>query len=63
MRQYWAEAVARIPGLRFTVEGVYQGVDTVVVNYRNQGGNLVNEVLTFPDREAIEGHGTDRVCD
>jgi ketosteroid isomerase-like protein len=63
LRRYWTEALARIPELRFTVEGVYQGVDTIVINYRNQSGNLVNEVLTFRDDPIIEGHGTYRVSD
>jgi hypothetical protein len=34
-------ALARIPDLRFTVEGVYQGIDTVVIAYRNQDDGLV----------------------
>lgn len=58
LRRYWTEAVARIPDLRFTVEGVYQGVDTIVINYRNQSGKLVNEILMFTDGAVIEGHGT-----
>jgi ketosteroid isomerase-like protein len=58
LRRYWTEAVARIPDLRFTVEGVYQGVDTIVINYRNQSGKLVNEILMFNDGAVIEGHGT-----
>ncbi|MDM4139640.1 MULTISPECIES: nuclear transport factor 2 family protein [Mycobacterium] len=63
LRRYWTEAVARIPGLRFTVEGVYQGVDTIVINYRNQSGNLVNEILTFAGDAVIEGRGTYHVVD
>jgi ketosteroid isomerase-like protein len=58
LRQYWTAAIQRIPDLRFSIEGVYQGVNTVVVNYRNQNGHLVNEVLTFQDGLVIEGHGT-----
>ncbi|ABK66307.1 nuclear transport factor 2 family protein [Mycobacterium avium subsp. hominissuis] len=58
LRQYWTAALASIPDLRFSVEGVYQGIDTVVIAYRNQNGNLVNEVLTFRDGAIIEGHGT-----
>jgi hypothetical protein len=52
-----------MPGLRFTLEGVYQGVDTIVINYRNQEGNSVSEVVTFGDDAVIEGHGTYRVPD
>lgn len=58
LRQYWITALGRIPDLRFTVEGVYQGVDTIVITYRNQNNALVNEVLRFSDNLVIEGHGT-----
>lgn len=58
LRSYWTEGLNRIPDLRFTVEAVYLGVDTVVINYRNQRGNLVNEVLVFDDGLVREGHGT-----
>lgn len=60
LRQYWLAALERIPDLRFTVEGVYQGVDTIVITYRNQSDNLVNEVLIFEGDVIVEGHGTYR---
>lgn len=62
LRQYWTEAVARIPNLRFFVDGVYEGIDTIVIAYRNQNGDSVNEVLTFRDDAVIEGHGTYRLA-
>jgi ketosteroid isomerase-like protein len=58
LRRYWTEALSRIPDLRFTVDGVYQGVDTVVIAYRNQDDGLVSEVLKFDGDQVIEGHGT-----
>jgi ketosteroid isomerase-like protein len=58
LRQYWTVALARVPDLRFTVEGVYQGIDTVVIAYRNQDDGLVSEVLKFDGGLVIEGHGT-----
>jgi hypothetical protein len=59
LRAYWVTALARIPELEFTIESVYQGINTVVINYRNQAGGLVNEVLRFTDENlVIEGHGT-----
>lgn len=59
LRRYWAGALQRIPDLHFVVEDVYRGIDTVVINYRNQKGGLVNEVLRFNDDGfVIEGHGT-----
>ena len=51
-------ALQRIPNLRFVIEGVYQGIDTIVIMYRNQDDHLVNEVLRFNDDVVIEGHGT-----
>ncbi|OBJ69726.1 DUF4440 domain-containing protein [Mycobacterium colombiense] len=62
LRQYWTEAIACIPDLRFSVDGVYQGIDTIVIAYHNQNGDLVNEVLTFRDDAVIEGHGTYRLA-
>lgn len=61
LREYWTGAVARIPDLRFSLEGVYQGIDTIVIAYRNQNGDPVNEVLIFQDGTIVEGHGTYRV--
>jgi ketosteroid isomerase-like protein len=60
LRHYWTEALARVPDLRFTVEGVYKGVETIVIAYRNQDDGLVSEVLRFADGLVIEGHGTYR---
>ncbi len=59
LRAYWSAALTRIPDLEFTVESVYRGINTIVINYRNQAGGLVNEVLRFTDENVvIEGHGT-----
>ncbi|KAA1425244.1 nuclear transport factor 2 family protein [Mumia zhuanghuii] len=58
LRAYWTEGLRRIPDLRFEVVGVYAGLDTVVINYRNQKGGLVNEVLHLRDGLVVEGHGT-----
>ncbi|MFI6026588.1 YybH family protein [Amycolatopsis magusensis] len=58
LRAYWAEGLDRIPDLRFEVVGLYLGVDSLVINYRNQKGGLVNEVLIFHGSLVIEGHGT-----
>lgn len=58
LRHYWTQALQRIPNLRFVVEGVYQGIDTIAIVYRNQEGTLVCEVLRFSGDVVIEGHGT-----
>lgn len=47
-----------MPDLHFDLLGVYVGVDTIVINYRNQKGGLVNEVLTFDGSQVSQGHGT-----
>src|SRR5882762_54101 len=49
LRDYWAHALKRIPDLHFEVVGVYAGVHTLVINYRNQLGRLVCEVLTLDE--------------
>jgi hypothetical protein len=36
----------------------YQGIDTVVIVYRNQNDGLVSEILRFDGDLVIEGHGT-----
>ena len=58
LRHYWSEGLRRIPDLHFEVVGVYVGVRTLVINYRNQRGGMVSEVLTFDGELAVEGHGT-----
>ena len=46
LREYWAEGIRRIPDLRFEVVALYTGISTLVINYRNQAGGGVAEVLT-----------------
>ena len=58
LRKYWSEGVRLIPDLRFEVLALYVGVSTLVINYRNQAGGLVSEVLTFEGPLVREGHGT-----
>jgi hypothetical protein len=58
LREYWGKGLPLIPDLHFEVVGVYAGVETIVINYRNQVGNLVCEVLRFDGDLVREGHGT-----
>jgi len=58
LRDYWTAALAKQPDLQFAVVGVYRGESTLVINYRNHRGELVNEVLTFDGGLVREGHGT-----
>jgi ketosteroid isomerase-like protein len=62
LRAYWAEGLRVFPHLRFSVVDVFAGVTALVIQYRNQRGNVVDEVLVFgEDGLVIEGHGTYRV--
>jgi len=58
LRHYWTEGLRRIPDLHFEVLGLYVGVHVLVINYRNQRGGLVSEVLRFDGPLVVEGHGT-----
>jgi hypothetical protein len=58
LAEYWQEGLRRVPDLHFEVLGAYVGVHTLVINYRNQKGTLVCEVLEFEDDVVIRGHGT-----
>jgi ketosteroid isomerase-like protein len=59
LRDYWMTALGMLPDLHFDVIGVYQGESLLVINYCNERGGLVNEVLMFDEAGLVrEGHGT-----
>jgi len=59
LRAYWAEALRLIGDLHFEIDAVYTGLDMIVINYTNQRGNKVCEVLTFADDGLVaSGQGT-----
>jgi ketosteroid isomerase-like protein len=58
LRDYWSRGIEHYPDLHFELVGVYLGVDTIVINYRNQNGALVNEILRLEGTHVVEGHGT-----
>lgn len=58
LRAYWEAGLRRIADLRLDLLALYVGVDTLVLNYRDQRGGLVNEVLRFEGGLVVEGHGT-----
>jgi hypothetical protein len=58
LRDYWTTALAALPELHFDVVGVYRGQSVLVINYRNERGRLVNEVLEFDGPRVRRGHGT-----
>ncbi len=49
LRAYWESGLEGETDLHFTVEDVRLSVDTIVINYRNQHGHAVAEVLRFRD--------------
>jgi hypothetical protein len=61
LREYWTAALKTMPDLHFEIVGVYQGESVLVINYRNQRGALVNEVLEFDGGLVRRGHGTYQV--
>lgn len=58
LRHYWTTALQALPDLHFEIVAVYRGESTLVINYRNHRGELVNEVLTFDGDRVCVGHGT-----
>lgn len=58
LRAYWTLALEKVPDLHFDLLGVYTGIDTLVLNYRNQVGGQACEVLTFRGDLVSEGHAT-----
>jgi hypothetical protein len=58
LRDYWREGLRRIPDLHFQIEGVYVGVEALVINYRNQNDRLVCEVLILDGALVTRGLGT-----
>lgn len=58
LRRYWTAALEKVPDLQFTLERVFQGVDIVVIQYRNQKKVVVDEVLIFEDGKVKQGYGT-----
>src|SRR5262249_2968986 len=58
LREYWNAALPHVPDLHFELVGAYFGVSTIVINYRNQRGDLINEVLVFDGDFVVEGHAT-----
>lgn len=64
IRGYWAAGLQRIPDLHFEIVDVYAGVSTIVINYRNQVGGMVDEVLELDgDGLVVRGAGTYPVAD
>jgi ketosteroid isomerase-like protein len=57
LRTYWGSGLEAETELHFTLEDVRFSVDTLVINYRNQRGHAVAEVLRFRDGRVCWGCG------
>ena len=58
LRDYWREGLRLNPDLHFDLEGIYVGVGALVINYRNQLGRPVCEVLILDGHLVSRGYGT-----
>jgi hypothetical protein len=58
LRAYWAKALAGNPDLGFTLEQVFGGVDAVAIQYRNQRGMQIAEILVFDGDRIRAGYAT-----
>jgi hypothetical protein len=56
LRSYWSRALAGFPNLRFELQTVFVGHDSMVIAYRNDRGQLGAEWLRIgSDGRAVEG--------
>ncbi len=57
IRRYWTRALALPPPLKFELEQVYIGVDSITIQYRRAGtGRRAAEVLFFNEqRQVVRG--------
>lgn len=57
LRAYWTEGLRRSPDLQFTIVHLYESIGTIVIEYRNQKGAVVCEVLVLEEGEVRWGSG------
>ena len=58
LRDYWSMGLAKAPELAFEINWLMQGIDLVVIGFRNEQGIDRCELLRFRDGLVVEGHGT-----
>ena len=61
LRDYWTEGLRRRPELHFELEGIYEGIGIVVINYARELGGRVCEVLEFVGELVSRGYGTNEL--
>lgn len=62
IRSYWMAALEKNPGLRFDLDAVHVGVDTLVIGFTTQDGVRRAEVLIFDGQLVKAGYGTAAVA-
>jgi ketosteroid isomerase-like protein len=55
---YWTSALEHNRNLRFEITGIFLGIDTILIRFRNENDADRIEMLRFRDGLVIEGHGT-----
>lgn len=58
LRAYWEAGLAKAPALHFELTSVMEGIDLIVIGFRNEQDVERCEVLKFAGGLVIEGHGT-----
>ena len=58
LRDYWSTGLVKAPQLHFEINWVMQGIDLVVIGFRNEQGIDRCELLRFRGDLVTEGHGT-----
>lgn len=53
VRPYWQIALSRTPPLRFTLLQVLSGVDSIIIHFRRESGQLGAEMLSFNDKGLV----------
>lgn len=53
LRAYWAAALVTQPDLRFAVQDVFEGHETLVISYLNHRGVLAAETLWFDENRQV----------
>ncbi len=53
LREYWGEAMRRMPNLSLQLVAVYTGHQAMVLHYRDNSGRNVIETMMFNDNDKI----------
>ena len=56
LRDYWRQALERVPDLKFTLRAVYKGPESVAIRYHSSrtGAEVVETLRLGPDGQVVE---------